>query len=83
MITSEQQVRLAIRFAGFPSVSMRAADSRVSPELMSRVLHAIHSAPDIRLERVAEARARLAAGQPSSCDIAETIIAGVISDALS
>jgi hypothetical protein len=83
MITSEQQVRLAVRFAGFPSASIGAADPRVSPELMSRVLEAIHSAPDVRSDRVAEARLRLAAGRPSSCDIADTIIASVIFDALS
>jgi hypothetical protein len=83
MITSEQQVRLAVRFAGFPSVSVGVVDPRVSPELMSRVLDAIDSTPDIRKDRVAEARARLAAEPPSPREIAETIIASAILDALS
>jgi hypothetical protein len=49
---------------------------------MARVLHAVDATPELRPERVVEARARLALGVPSSEDIAEKIIARAICDAL-
>jgi len=54
----------------------------VSPELMSRIMQVIEAAPDMRHDRVVEARARLAFGIPGPHEIAEKILARAISDAI-
>jgi hypothetical protein len=82
MIISERQARLASGYVGTPTGPIRGSRPDISPELMARVLHAVDATPELRPERVVEARARLALGVPSSEDIAEKIIARAICDAL-
>jgi hypothetical protein len=82
MIISEQQARLAAGSVGPPIDPPHSLHPDVSPELMARILNALDATPELRSERVVEARARLALGIPASEDIAEKIIARAICDAL-
>jgi hypothetical protein len=83
MTISEQQARRAARYVEPPAIAAVDARLQIPPELMSRILGAVEAAPDPRLDRVAEARARLVLGVPAPDQIAEQIIAQAVSDALS
>jgi hypothetical protein len=82
MIISAHQTRLAAQDVEPPAGSISDSRPDISPELMRRILLAVDSVPEARLERVVEARKRLALGFPDSELIAEKIIARAICDAL-
>ncbi|MDP2299607.1 MAG: hypothetical protein U1E08_06785 [Coriobacteriia bacterium] len=85
MIISEEQVRRAVEYlrtsdeydAG--GVSM---PSSMSPELLSRVAEAVIALPDIRDERIEEARVRCGVTLPASEEIASKLIGRLVSDAI-
>lgn len=84
MIISDEQARLAARYArthnGEP-VATSAPDD-VSSELIARATAAARSAPDIRSERVEDARVRLDTGELDAHDVATKILSRIVSDSL-
>jgi len=54
----------------------------VPAELLSRVIAALAATPDLREERVAEARERCGSDLPDSEDIASKLIGRLVSDAV-
>lgn len=55
----------------------------ISEDLLRRAMAAALSAPDVRADRVAAARARLDGGLPDSHLLAEKIVCRVVSDCAS
>jgi hypothetical protein len=82
MIISEQQARLAAQFAEPPNGSTNGSRPDVSPDLMARILLEVESTPELRSERILEARQRLALDPPAPREIAEKIVARAICDGL-
>jgi len=83
MMISEQQAKMAatlLREA--PTMTHDANDCSVPEEVISAAVLIAANTSDLRPDRVAEAKGRLALGQPDSHAIAEKIIARVIGDAL-
>ncbi len=81
MMITTQQALLAMRGpSGGYTQGLSGRD--VSPELMSRALAVVAAAPDVREDRIAEARARLAQGVPNSRDLAEKIMCRVVCDSI-
>lgn len=87
MIISDTQARLALSCLhtdegdGGPGVD-DACMRKVSPELLERVKDVLRDTPDLRPDRVAQARDDIAESRYSSADVASKIIARVISDSL-
>ena len=82
MIISEQQARLAARYVEPPVAWTHHAYPAVSPELLSEIIFVVESTPEMRPDRVEEARERLSTGVPGSQQIAEKIIARAICEGL-
>jgi hypothetical protein len=86
MIISEEQVQLALRdlhntdSSGGPSSAVVLAD--VPAELVRRVADSLAGMPEMRPDRVAQARADLAEGRFTAHEVADKIIGRVISDSL-
>jgi hypothetical protein len=82
MIISDEQAQLAARYAGPQTGLTCGGHPEVPVELMRRIILTLEATPEMRPERVVEARERLQTGAPPSLEIAEKIIARAISDAL-
>jgi len=85
MMISDLQARLALeclREAHDEGESGVERVSKLSPELLERVNRVLAEVPETRRDRVEQARAGLAEGICSSREVAEKIIARVISDSL-
>lgn len=83
MIISDEQVRLAAEYLRSPHEvgAVVAVSSDVSGELMDRVRASVAGLPDVRQDRVAEAKAMLN-DRPSSEEVAGKLIGRVVSDSL-
>lgn len=83
MIISEEQARRAARYrltqdehaTGTPHAD-------VPPEVLELARKAASSAPDIRADRIEEARTRLDAGEFDAHDIANKMLSRIVSDSL-
>lgn len=88
MMISEEQVRRAVEYLQTTGPNSVSASSRlassgdVSVELVDRVRMELATTPDFREDRVAQARALLAAGPFSSAEVAEKMIGRIISDSI-
>ena len=90
MIISEEQVQRAIEYlqtsethgTGDGGAHPVPVDLLVPSELLSRVTAALSELPDVREDRVAEARMRINGTRPASEDVASKLIGRVISDAI-
>lgn len=82
MIISDEQARIAARYQAGARAERSVAAHAVSPELMAKVLEAVEHAPDVRTDRVAEARTRLEAGGPDCHDVASKMISRIVCDNL-
>lgn len=83
MIISDEQARLAaqyIRATDPARASLVVGD--VSPELMERVHAAVAGTPDLRSDRVEEARAHMQNGDFTSSEVAGKMMARIVSDAI-
>lgn len=83
MIISDEQVRLAAEYLRAPRVET-ANDSAlgdVSGDLMERIRASVADVPDIRPDRVAEAKAMLR-DRPSAEEVAGKLIGRAVSDSL-
>ena len=65
-----------------PTMTHGPTDSIVSEEVISAAVRIAANTSELRPDRVAEAKGRLALGQPDSHAIAEKIIARILGDAL-
>lgn len=83
MIISDEQARLAAQYIRTidPERSMLVVGD-VSPELMQRVRAAVDGVPDLREDRVEEARAHLKRGDFTSSEVAGKMVARIVSDAI-
>lgn len=85
MIISAEQVRCAVEYLR-TSDEYRPATSPATPEapreLVVRVTEALREVPDVRDDRIAEARRLLATSAPTASEVAEKLIGRVISDAI-
>jgi hypothetical protein len=82
MIISQTQARLAAEYLReHPGVSS-ARSTAVPPELIAAARAAAASAPDPRPERMRQAADYLDAGLVDAHDVAEKMIARIISDSL-
>ena len=84
MIISEEQVRLAVEYLRtsdeYPDTAIHSV--AVSDELLARISLAMLEIPDVRVDRLAEARERCVATSPSSEEIAAKLIGRVLSDSI-
>lgn len=82
MIISDEQARLAAAELRHPPVQHAAvAHQVISPAVLAAAHDRALSAPDVRSERLDEARTRLLAGLDSH-DVAEKMLSRIVSDAL-
>lgn len=85
MIISHEQFELVAAYLrAAPAQPAEAAGTSVTltAELSERVRSSVDSAPEVRKERVEEARRHLEQGGFSSSDVAEKMIARALSDKL-
>lgn len=84
MIISDEQARLAAEhLRNQASKGANGANREVSSEVLAAAAKIAASAPDVRTERLEEARMRLeAAGQPAADEIARKMLSRIVSDAL-
>jgi len=83
MMISDAQARLA-------AIDLRSGDysppdqsrAEVSDEVFRAAVRAASEAPDLRPDRVAEARAHMLAGAPDSHAVAEKMISRILGDSL-
>jgi hypothetical protein len=83
MIISEEQAKLAARYAR--SHGETASDSHhvdVPPELIELATAAAKSAPDIRPQRIEDAKERMGTGELDSRDVAVKMLSRIVSDSL-
>lgn len=85
MIISDEQVRCVLeclRDHDMLEDATVATDSSCTPELLARVNELLADLPDTRSERVRQAQSDMANGGYSSEDVADKIVARIISDSL-
>ena len=85
MIISDEQVRRAVEYLRTSDAyATRDPDSGepAPQELVDRVVTSVESLPDVRDDRVAEARALLEQNMPCARDVASKLIGRVVSDAI-
>jgi hypothetical protein len=86
MIISEEQVRRAAEYLQTQSAYTVTETTPLSDEaaaaIIGRVAAALSELPDVRADRVAEARILLAGTMPSTDVVAGKLIGRVISDAI-
>ncbi len=84
MIISDEQARAVaqhLKSHAGPRVCTGVSCS-VSSDLMDKAVAAAFDAPEIREDRLAEARIRMDAGMLDSHDVAEKMISRILSDSL-
>jgi hypothetical protein len=84
MIISDEQVRLALEYMHTASSNRRCADGALgcSPDFVERVRREIASTPEVRDDRLVEARRMIDEGGFDSGEIAGKMIGRAISDSL-
>jgi hypothetical protein len=83
MIISEEQAKLAARDArSHGAISSDPQHSDVPQELIELATAAAKSAPDIRPQRIEDARERMGAGALDSRDVATKMLSRIVSDSL-
>lgn len=86
MIISDQQVRLALDYLHTQNVPSdapeEAAALSVTPELIERVRRQIEAVPELRDDRVAEARLLMAAEGVSADEVACKMVGRILSDSI-
>jgi len=83
MIISEEQAKLAARYARSSIQSpCRSPHEEVSAELIERATAAATAAPDIRAQRVEDARVRLDSGELDAREVATKMLSRIVSDSL-
>lgn len=83
MIISSEQARAAAQHLAQQTCSETDCKSvLVEPDVFQQAIVAAVSAPDLRQDRVEEAKRRLCDSAPESADIAEKMICRIVSDAV-
>jgi hypothetical protein len=86
MIISDEQVQRVVEYLHTPeqyAVPKRAALAAAPAlELVERVVHQLSETPDVRQDRVAEAREMLCGHMPNSDVVAGKLIGRVLSDSV-
>ena len=78
MMITMTQARIVLGERGVPQA--KATRPVISEDLLRRAMAAALSAPDVRVDRVADARARLDDGLPDSHLLAEKIVCRIAGD---
>lgn len=81
MISPRQAGLAAIEFGAYIEQT-RTRVAHVSPELVRLATESAMSAPDVRPDRVAQARARLEHSAPDAKAIAESMVARIVGDSV-
>lgn len=86
MIISDEQVRRVVEYLHtadeYGVVRRTAADAVLASEFVERVVHELSETPDVRQDRVDQAREMLCGHMPDSDVVARKLIGRVLSDAL-
>jgi hypothetical protein len=84
MMISDEQLEcvLSCMRSGVPAGCIGAEPRGISPEFSDRVRSYLSRAPDIRPDRIASARERMAGGEPDPHEIAAKMIARLVSDSI-
>ena len=86
MIISDEQVRLVVEYLHTPDAytaqSAAVACDRASQDLVTLVVRELEDLPDVRADRVAQAREMLAGSIPASDLVAGKLIGRVLSDSI-
>ncbi len=83
MIISDEQARAAAQYLkANPAQGCDLHGCDVSPAIMQAARAAVDGAPDLRADRVAEARERMAGHALDSRDVADKMISRIVSDSL-
>lgn len=84
MIISEEQARAALDHLRTQRCKDGGAcrSANVTAEILELAKAAANEAPDMRVDRVAEARARLASGTPDAEQIAHKMLCRILSDSV-
>jgi hypothetical protein len=85
MIISEEQVRRAVEYLRTSDeyeTSGMSIPPALSPEFASHVAEVVSALPDLRDERIEEARERCLEVLPASDEIASKLIGRLVSDAI-
>jgi len=86
MIISEEQVRLAVEYLHTQDpqrdTSIRLHADEETAEILDRVMTVLNGVPDIRDDRIAEARELLHGSMPTPTVVADKLIGRVISDSI-
>ncbi len=86
MIISDEQVRLVVEYLHTPD-AYQTRDEAISlrlapPELVDRVVSSLRDVPDVRADRVEQARTMLAHEIPGADEVAGKLIGRVLSDSI-
>ena len=85
MIISDEQVRLAAQYLrtsdAYGDPPRQARDSS-DPQLIDRIVHTVEGLPDVREDRVAQARESVSSGIPDAETVASKLIGRVLSDSV-
>lgn len=83
MIISDEQARAAAAYLKSTGLKPCIGHACVVPdEVIRMAVRAAEEAPDLREDRVAEARERLGSGSVDSSEVAEKMLSRIVSDAL-
>jgi hypothetical protein len=83
MMISDEQVRRVIEYLHTSDTyrAPRSGQLNLSPpDLLTRVARHLEGVPDVRSDRVLDARLRLAESPPDAAEIAEKLLARIVSD---
>ncbi|MDZ4654667.1 MAG: hypothetical protein U1F44_02125 [Coriobacteriia bacterium] len=86
MIISEEQVRRVAEFlqtrSAYSTIEAAPSTDEAGAAILCRVVDVLRDVPDIRDDRVADARKLLAGTMPSTDAVASKLIGRIISDSL-
>jgi len=83
MIISEEQAKLAARYArSHVAGTPETFHEDVPAELIELATAAATSAPDIRAQRIEDARGRLDSGELGALEVAQKMLSRIVSDSL-
>lgn len=79
---SDEQARLAAEHLRQSRTPRRLSECDVPKEVIEAAVRAASSAPDVRPDRVADARARLVSGEPNPHEVASMMLSRIVGDSL-
>lgn len=84
MIISDEQVERVLDYmrAEGRGAESPAPNAEVSADLAARIRSCLEQVPEVREERVEQARDHLAGGAPTSAEVADKMIARAVSDSI-